>query len=136
MDDEAIADLLIDARLSTPCAHPRARCEVSIELHRWYLDVVHSGGTAPVSRRVLSWQTLVETRREAQVADLSLWLARLHALTSPHPDLADSDGGRGACRAPGDAGASAHTPPGDAVAGDDRLGDDRARDRVASSPRD
>ena len=137
MDDEAITDLLVEARMAAPCAHAKARCEVQIECHRWYLDLIHSDRAAEPSRRVLSWRSLVETRREVQVAHLAVWLTRLHARANPHPDLAESNGGGGATyRAASDAGAPANAPSSDGIASGDRLGDGGIRDGALSSRTD
>ena len=39
MDDESLTVLLASAMLKSACAS--AKCRVSYELHRWFVDVVH-----------------------------------------------------------------------------------------------
>jgi hypothetical protein len=135
MDDEQITDLLVAASLATPCAHARARCHVEAQPHRWYLDLVHTQRSATPEHRIVSWQTLVETKREAQVADLSVWLRHLHAATD-HPSPSQKlDGGSGGGGAPIDADALSDAASRDGIAGRDGLSDS-AWDRVASSRAD
>jgi hypothetical protein len=138
MDDEAVADLLVLAQLRAPCAALRARCRVSAELHRWWVDVLHTGEDAEHEdqHRIVSWRTLTDTSREAQTEVFGAWFARLHAPQRLRLSPATSDGD-GRAPAPRDAGAPADTPGSGSVtaAGDGGLGD-RTWDRVGSSRAD
>ena len=135
MDDEALVGLLTEAMLRAPCEAVEARCQVEAQPHRFWLDVVHSDGALEPARRMVSWHTMVETSREAQVAGLSVWLQRLHAVAARHLDPTELDDGGGGRRAASDAGASTYAPSGNGVASCDGRAVD-ARDRVGSTRAD